>query len=67
MTGLLDCWIPTLQQSNNQLIPIIKMPKIQLDMPALDFLLHDFLDHPVRLSDFSGKTNVVLVFNRGFF
>jgi peroxiredoxin len=35
-------------------------------MPAPDFTLPDFTGETVRLSDFRGKTNVLLVFNRGF-
>jgi peroxiredoxin len=42
------------------------MPKVQLDTPAPDFTLNDFTDQPVRLADFRGRKNVVLVFNRGF-
>jgi peroxiredoxin len=33
---------------------------------APDFELPDFTGQPVRLSDYHGKANVVLVFNRGF-
>lgn len=33
---------------------------------APDFELPDFTGKPVRLSDYRGKANVVLVFNRGF-
>jgi peroxiredoxin (alkyl hydroperoxide reductase subunit C) len=43
------------------------MPKVKLDAPATDFALNDFNDQPVRLADFRGRKNVVLVFNRGFF
>lgn len=42
------------------------MPKVQLHTPAPDFLLHDVENKPVRLADFRGLKNVVLVFNRGF-
>jgi peroxiredoxin len=42
------------------------MPRVELDCPAPDFLLNDFTGEPVRLSDFEGKSNVLLVFNRGF-
>jgi peroxiredoxin len=34
---------------------------------APDFELPDFTGKPVRLSDYRGKANVALVFNRGFF
>ncbi len=42
------------------------MPKVTLNTPAPDFSLPDFQGQPVRLSDFQGKSHVVLVFNRGF-
>ncbi len=40
--------------------------KVQLNLPAPDFELHDFNGRTVRLSDYQGKKHVVLVFNRGF-
>jgi peroxiredoxin len=42
------------------------MPKIALNTPAPDFTLPDFRGNPVSLSDFKGKADVLLVFNRGF-
>jgi peroxiredoxin len=33
---------------------------------APDFVLQDFLGQSVRLSDYRGDKNVVLVFNRSF-
>ncbi|MCG3120205.1 MAG: hypothetical protein ALAOOOJD_02830 [bacterium] len=42
------------------------MPKVQLNTPAPDFVLNDFANKPVRLADFRGRKNVLLVFNRGF-
>jgi len=42
------------------------MPKVSLNTPASDFELTDFNGQMVRLSDFQGKQNVLLVFNRGF-
>ena len=42
------------------------MPQIKLNVPAPDFALEDTQGRPVRLSDFRGKKNVVLVLNRGF-
>lgn len=34
---------------------------------AADFVLNDTEGRPVRLSDYAGRKNVVLVFNRGFY
>jgi peroxiredoxin len=42
------------------------MPKVEMNTPAPDFSLTDYQGNPVRLSDFRGKSNVLLVFNRGF-
>ena len=43
------------------------MSRAELNKPAPDFTLTDFKGNEVRLSDFQGKKNVLLVFNRGFF
>jgi len=40
--------------------------KAQLNKPAPDFTLPDFNGDVVSLSEFNGKKNIVLVFNRGF-
>jgi peroxiredoxin len=40
--------------------------KVSLNSPAPDFELADYTGQAVRLSDFQGKQNVLLVFNRGF-
>jgi peroxiredoxin len=42
------------------------MSRIALNTPAPDFTLDDFSGNRVRLTDFHGKKNVLLVFNRGF-
>jgi len=42
------------------------MSQIELNTPAPDFELSDFNGKLVRLSDQIGKSNVLLVFNRGF-
>ncbi len=42
------------------------MSKIALNTLAPDFALDDFQGRQVRLADFRGKKNVVLIFNRGF-
>jgi peroxiredoxin len=43
------------------------MPRVSLNSPAPDFSLQSFTGETVRLSDFRGKSNVLLVFNRGFY
>lgn len=42
------------------------MPRVALNATAPDFALEDFRGQQVHLSDFRGKNNVLLVFNRGF-
>ncbi len=42
------------------------IPKIAVNTPAPDFTLDDFLGENVRLSSFKDKSNILLVFNRGF-
>jgi len=42
------------------------MAKVELNTKAPDFSLHDYQGEKVSLSDFSGKKNVIIVFNRGF-
>ncbi len=42
------------------------MSKVAIHTPAPDFELEDFSGRTVRLSDYQGKKNVLLVFNRGF-
>ena len=42
------------------------MPQISLNTPAPNFTLQNFKGETVSLSDFNGKSNVLLVFNRGF-
>jgi peroxiredoxin len=39
---------------------------VKLDKPAPDFKLESFSGETIRLSDYQGKSNVVLIFNRGF-
>lgn len=43
------------------------MSRAELNKPAPDFALTDFHGSEVRLSDFRGRRNILLVFNRGFF
>jgi peroxiredoxin len=40
--------------------------RIEINVAAPDFELPDFSGRSVRLSDYRGQRNVVLVFNRGF-
>ena len=42
------------------------MARVEINTPAPDFKLADFKGETVRLSDFRGRANVLLVFNRGF-
>ena len=42
------------------------MPKVAIEAEAPDFELADFRGASFRLSDLRGKSNVLLVFNRGF-
>lgn len=42
------------------------MPKVAINSPAPDFTLADYNGNPVSLSDYQSKSNVLLVFNRGF-
>jgi len=43
-----------------------KMPRVSLDQLAPNFSLPDFSGSMVSLSDFHGRKNVLLVFNRTF-
>jgi peroxiredoxin len=42
------------------------MARVALNQTAPDFSLPDFAGKVVSLSDFRGRKNVLLVFNRGF-
>jgi peroxiredoxin len=42
------------------------VPRVSLNTPSPDFALKNFHGETIRLSDFQGKSNVLLVFNRGF-
>lgn len=42
------------------------MPRVAINTPAPDFALTTFRGDMIHLSDFRGKANVLLVFNRGF-
>jgi len=42
------------------------MSHVAFNAPAPDFSLVDFTGKTVSLSDFRGKTDVLLIFNRGF-
>jgi len=40
--------------------------RLQLNNPSPDFELHDTQGELIKLSQFTGEKNVVLVLNRGF-
>jgi peroxiredoxin len=42
------------------------MAKVEINALAPDFALPDLNGQTVRLSDYRGRKNVLLVFNRGF-
>lgn len=42
------------------------MPRVELNKKAPDFTLTGVEGKPVSLSDYFGRANVLLVFNRGF-
>ena len=42
------------------------MPRVALNVPAPQFTLPDLNGNPVNLSDYRGRKNVLLVFNRTF-
>ncbi len=42
------------------------MARVKLDAPAPDFEIQDFKGNTIRLSDYRDKSNVLLIFNRGF-
>jgi peroxiredoxin len=42
------------------------MTRVPLDTPAPDFELADFRGETFRFADLRGRSNVLLVFNRGF-
>lgn len=43
------------------------MAKVEINAPAPDFTLDDFRGEAFTLFDQRGASNVLLVFNRGFF
>lgn len=42
------------------------MPRVAVEAQAPDFALPDFTGELFRLSDLRGRSNALLVFNRGF-
>jgi len=42
------------------------MPRVALNQVAPEFSLPDYSGNQVSLSDFRSRSNVLLVFNRGF-
>ena len=43
------------------------MSRAELNKPAPNFTLADFTGREISLTDFQGKKNILLVFNRGCF
>jgi peroxiredoxin len=43
-----------------------EMSRVEINQSAPDFTLADFNGNEIRLSDFRGTKNILLVFNRGF-
>jgi len=42
------------------------MARVELNTQAPDFRLQNFQGEEVALSDYAGRKNVIIVFNRGF-
>lgn len=42
------------------------MAKVELNTPAPDFNMNDYQGETFQLSDYQGKKNVLLIFNRTF-
>jgi len=40
------------------------MPKVEIDTPAPDFTLEDYLGNQIRLKDFRGKIAILVFKNR---
>jgi len=64
--GTDDCYALPNRTSVAALQKEAHMPRVALNVTAPDFTLPDLNGHPVSLSDFRGRKNVLLVFNRTF-
>lgn len=42
------------------------MASVEVNRPAPDFEMKDYLGNLIKLSDYQGEKNVLLVLNRGF-
>lgn len=42
------------------------MARVEMNNQAPEFSLHDFNGKNVSLSDFTGRNNLLIVYNRGF-
>lgn len=45
---------------------MIKVASVELNRKAPEFEIEDFRGDKFKLSDFKGKSNVLIVLNRGF-
>lgn len=50
----------------NVLGEMIQMPSVEVNKEAPDFEIEDYRGESFKLSDFRGKSNVLIVLNRGF-
>ena len=44
----------------------MNMPSVEVNKQAPDFAMDDFTGKEFKLSDYRGKSNVLIVLNRGF-
>lgn len=56
----------TLGPKDGRDLPPADFDRVKVGDPAPDFTLNDIDEHPVSLSQFRGRENVLLVFYRGY-